>query len=69
MQSFSPYVEYILKQIYSLFSYFYNWTMNFRRDSDIINSYGPFIAKTGNKPDSLPSFSYTSNPKGILRST
>ena len=29
------------------FRYFYNWTMNFRRDSDIVDSYGPFVAKLG----------------------
>jgi len=30
--------------------YFYNWTMTFRRDSDIVDSYGPFVAKLGVRP-------------------
>ena len=68
MQSFFVHWIYV-KTNYSFFSYFYNWTMTFRRDSDIINSYGPFVAKKGSKPASKLSFSYTSNPQGILKST
>ena len=48
--------------------YFYNWTMNFRRDSDIVDSYGPFVAKLGTRP-STTSYAYGVKPKGILTST
>ena len=42
--------------------------MNFRRDSDIIDSYGPFIAKLGEKPPIEP-YAYSRKPKGQLEST
>ena len=48
--------------------YFYNWTMNFRRDSDIVDSYGPFVAKLGTRP-STTFYAYGVKPKGILTST
>ena len=50
------------------FRYFYNWTMNFRRDSDIVDSYGPFVAKLGTRP-ATASYEYGVKPKGILTST
>ena len=50
------------------FRYFYNWTMTFRRDSDIIDSYGPFVAKLEVRPANM-TYSYTIKPKGILTST
>ena len=50
------------------FRYFYNWTMNFRRDSDIVDSYGPFVAKLGARP-ATTSHTYVVKPKGILTST
>ena len=42
--------------------------MNFRRDSDIVDSYGPFIAKLGVRPATTV-YSYVVKPKGILTST
>ena len=50
------------------FRYFYNWTMTFRRDSDIIDSYGPFVAKLEDRPVNM-TYSYVVKPKGILTST
>ena len=41
--------------------------MTFRRDSDIIDSYGPFVAKVGENPG-LSSYTYKLNPMGILKS-
>ena len=52
----------------SIFRDFYNWTMNFRRDSDIIDAYGPFVARLEEKPP-MPSYSYKLRPKGFLNST
>ena len=42
--------------------------MNFRRDSDIVDSYGPFVAKLGARP-ATTSYAYVVKPKGILTST
>ena len=42
--------------------------MNFRRDSDIINSYGAFVAKSGETPPISP-YTYTLKPKGHLSAT
>ena len=42
--------------------------MTFRRDSDIIDSYGPFVAKLEVRPANM-TYSYTIKPKGILTST
>ena len=47
---------------------FFNWTWTYRRDSDIIESYGPFIAKLA-EPPPVPSFSHRKQPKGRLKST
>ena len=48
---------------------FYNWTMTFRRDSDILDSYGAaFVAKIGENP-ALSSYTYKLRPKGLLKST
>ena len=47
---------------------FFNWTWTYRRDSDIIESYGPFIAKLG-EPPPVTSFSQRKHPKGRLKST
>ena len=47
---------------------FFNWTMTFRRDSDIIDSYGPIaVAKVGENP-ALSSYAYKLRPKGLLES-
>ena len=51
------------------FRYFYNWTMTFRRDSDIVDSYGPFVAKLGVRPSTTMDYSYIGEPKGFLKST
>ena len=51
----------------NIFRDFYNWTMTFRRDSDVIDSYGPFVAKVGETPG-LSSYTYKLNPMGILKS-
>ena len=37
-----------LKNAY--FRNFYNWTMHFRNDADIVVSYGPDFVKKGQKP-------------------
>ena len=43
--------------------------MTFRKDSDIIDSYGPyFVAKIGKNP-ALSSYTYKLRPKGLLKST
>ena len=42
--------------------------MNFRRDSDIVDSYGPIVAKLGARP-ATTSYAYVVKPKGILTST
>ena len=47
---------------------FFNWTWTYRRDSDIIDSYGPFIAKLA-EPPPVSSFSERKHPKGRLKST
>ena len=61
--------------IYPIISYkfpnfrdFFNWTWTYRRDSDIIESYGPIIAKLA-EPSPVLSFSQRKQPKGILKST
>ena len=61
--------------IYLIISYyipdfrdFFNWTWTYRRDSDIIDSYGPFIAKLA-EPPPVSSFSERKHPKGRLKST
>ena len=40
--------------------------MTFRRDSDIIDSYGPYVAKFGENPGYT--YAYKLRPKGILKS-
>ena len=47
---------------------FFNWTWTYRRDSDIIESYGPFIGKISDPPP-VSSFSERKHPKGRLKST
>ena len=43
--------------------------MTFRRDSDILDSYGAaFVAKIGENP-TLSSYTYKLRPKGLLQST
>ena len=43
--------------------------MTFRRDSDIVDLYGPiFVAKLGANPP-YTSYTYKQKPKGLLRST
>ena len=61
--------------IYLIISYyipdfrdFFNWTWTYRRDSDIIESYGPLIAKISDTPP-VSSFSERKYPKGRLIST
>ena len=49
----------------TFFRDFYNWTMTFRRDSDIIDSYGPYVAKFGENPGYT--YAYKLRPKGILK--
>ena len=39
--------------------------MNFRRDSDIIDSYGAFVGKSGENPPVYP-YAYSKKPTGIL---
>ena len=52
----------------NIFREFYNWTMNFRRDSDIVDSYGPFVARSG-EASPTESYAYSSKPKGHLKTT
>ena len=47
---------------------FYNWTWTYRRDSDILESYGPLIAKL-NESAPVKNFKKKDLPKGILYST
>ena len=42
--------------------------MTFRKDSDIIDSYGGFVGKSGEKPP-ISSYTYTLKPKGLLQTT
>ena len=53
---------------FSDFRNFFNWTWTYRRDSDIIESYGPFIGKISDPPP-VSSFSERKHPKGRLKST
>ena len=50
----------------TIFRDFFNWTMTFRRDSDIIDSYGPYVAKFGENPGYT--YAYKLRPKGNLKS-
>ena len=40
--------------------------MNFRRDSDIIDSYGAFVGKSGEDPPVF-SYAYSKQPTGFLK--
>ena len=51
-----------------LSSNFYNWTWTYRKDSDIIESYGPIVVKADDPPP-FKFYKRKDTPKGILTKT